>query len=143
MGAVPIFHADVAADGCTFIWQANEAALRRGYLKQLAGQRIDVVLRAHRERRSDRQNKWHWGIAIPLIAHHLGYDKHEHDEVHYALVAECFGVHIDRVTGREIPNVRSSKLSTVQFSELMEWEVRWAATEHGIVIPLPNEAEAA
>ena len=110
---------------------------------QLAGVAVDVVVKKHRNKRSDRQNRWHWGIAVPLIAHELGYDKHEHEDVHYALVAKCFGTHWDDKLKQEIPNVRSSELTTAQFSELMEWEIRWAAQEYGIVVPLPNEAETA
>ena len=76
-----------------------------------------------------------------MIAHELGYDKHEHDDVHYALVAKCFGTHVK--LQQEIPNVRSSHLTTTQFSELMEWEVRFAAQELGVVVPLPNEGALA
>lgn len=142
MGLVPIFHGVVTEDGRLALAEA-EGALRRGYLKGLAGRAVDVVVRPHREHRSDKQNKWHWGVAVPLIAHALGYDKHEHEDVHYALVAKCFGTHIDPILKQELPNVRSSALKTTQFSELMEWEVRWAAQELGIVVPLPNEAEMA
>jgi hypothetical protein len=140
---VPIFHGKVSDDGERLELAENERNLRRGYLRQLAGQPIDVVVRRHRNKRSDRQNRWHWGIAVPLIAQELGYDKHEHEDVHYALVAKCFGTHVDPRLNQEIPNKRSSALSTEEFSQLMEWEVRWAAQEYGLNIPLPNEAEAA
>lgn len=142
MALVPIFHGAVSAEGKLLFDQA-EAGLRHGHLKTLAGRPVDVVVKLHRHHRSTAQNKWHWGIAVPLIAHALGYDKHEHDDVHYALVAKCFGTHFDPILKQEVPNVRSSALKTTEFSELMEWEVRWAASEHGIVIPLPNEAEVA
>lgn len=141
MGLVPIFSADVSEDGERLILNPAERNLRRGHLRKLAGQRVDVVVRKHRNKRSDKQNAWWWSIAVPLIAHELGYDKHEHEELHYALVAKCFGTHVDQRLGLEVPNKRSSALTTVEFSELMEWAVRWAATEHGINVPLPGEAE--
>jgi hypothetical protein len=122
-------------------FEPTERDRRHGWLKSLEGQHVDVVVRAHRERRSDRQNKYWWGIVIPIISHELGYDKHEHDAVHYALVSKCFGVRQDAKLG-EVPNVRSSHLTTVQFTELIDWAVRWAATEYGIEVPLPNEGEA-
>lgn len=142
MALVPVFHGDVSEDGKLALDPAEQPR-RRGYLQTLAGRRVDVVVKIHREKRSDRQNRWWWGIAVPLIAHELGYDKHEHETVHYALVAKCFGTKWDAVMKQEIPNVRSSALTTVQFSELMEWAVRWAATEHGMNVPLPNESEHA
>lgn len=141
MGVVPVFHGDVSEDGRLAL-DPVEQLRRRGYLQTLAGRRVDVVVKVHRETRSDKQNRWWWGIAVPLIAHELGYDKHEHETVHYALVAKCFGTTWDAVMKQEIPNVRSSALTTVQFSELMEWAVRWAATEHGMNVPLPHESEA-
>lgn len=140
MVPVPVFHARVTDDGLRVDFDGIEKPRRQGYLKTLAGQRVDVVVRPHREKRSDRQNRWWWGIAVPLIAHELGYDKHEHEELHYALVALCFGTHHDEKLNMPIPNARSSQLTTTQFSELMEWAVRWAAQEHGIVVPLPGES---
>lgn len=139
MALVPIFHADVDKDGRLELARAEQAR-RRTYLQSLAGRSVDIIVKIHRDRRSDKQNRWWWGIAVPLIAHELGYDKHEHETVHYALVNLCFGTTPDPVMKQDIPNVRSSQLTTVQFSELMEWAVRWAAQEHGIEIPLPGEA---
>jgi hypothetical protein len=140
VGLVPIFTGSVTDEG---VLQLNpaEQGLRRGHLRKLAGKRVDVVVRMHRNQRSQRQNRWHWGIAVPLIAQELGYDKHEHEDVHYALVNRCFGMHHDPRLQQDVPNKRSSDLTTAEFSELMEWEVRFAATELGIVIPLPNEGE--
>ena len=136
----PVFHATVSEDGEHVVFDVSERLLREGYRRKLAGQRIDVIMRKHQRRRSVKQNKWHWGIAVPLIAHELGYDKHEHDDVHYALVAKCFGTHFDARLKQELPNKRSSTLTTAEMSELMDWEVRFAAQEWGIVVPLPNEA---
>lgn len=140
---IPVFHAAVDDDG-RVLFDEDERPMRQNYLQQvLAGKRVDVLLKVHREQRSLDQNAWHWGVAIPVIANALGYDKHEHDDLHYALVAKCFGTHLDEKLRQEVPNVRSSSLTTAQFSELMEWEVRWAATEYGIIVPLPNESEPA
>lgn len=143
MSLIPVFHAVVTDDGLRLEFEPAEKRLRAQWLLTLSGQAVDVVVRKHRRQRSDRQNRWWWGIAVPLIAADLGYDRHEHEQVHYALVAKCFGTHADAKLGVEVPNVRSSTLTTTEFSELMEWAVRWAATERGIVLPLPDDAEAA
>lgn len=140
---VPIFNGHVSDDGERIVFAEQERGIRRGYLRQLAGKAVDVIVRPHRRRRSDRQNRWWWGIAVPLIAHELGYDRHEHEDVHYALVAKCFGTHVDERLKQEVPNKRSSALSTEDFSTLMEWGVRFAAQDLGIVVPLPGEAEFA
>lgn len=142
MSLVPVFTGEVTEDG-RLLLAADERERRQGYLRRLAGKSVDVVVKAHKNTRSLQQNSWHWGVAVPLIAQELGYDKHDHDRLHYALVDKCFGTTFDKVLKQDVPNVRSSHLTTAQFSELMEWEVRWAATELNIVIPLPDEAEVA
>lgn len=105
----------------------------------LVGKNVVVTVEAQKETRSLRQNAWIWGVAYPLIAEAAGYDRHEHDELHYALVAKCFGVHEDERLGVAVPNARSSKLTTADFSEYMEWLVRFAAQMWGCVVPLPDD----
>ncbi len=138
----PVFHGTVSEDGRMHL-DAAEARMRENCLRRLAGKRVEVVVRLRRQKRSLDQNAWWWGVCLPVIADALGYDRHEHGALHYALVETCFGSTFDARIGRDVPNARSSELTTAQFSELMEWAVRWAATEHGIVVPLPNESEAA
>lgn len=110
--------------------------------RALAGCTVEIVLRKPKSKRSLDQNQWWWGVAVPLIAEELGYDRHEYEAVHYALVSKCFGVRQDAKLG-EVPNKRSSQLTIAEFSELMEWAVRFAATEIGIALPMPGETEAA
>lgn len=144
MAVVPVFHGVVSDDGAVLQFDASEQPLRRGYLRKLAGKRVDVTVRVHRSKRSDAQNRWHWGVAIPLIAAELGYDKHEHERLHYALVDKCFGTTWDEKLQVHAPNVlHSAELPTDKFSEFMEWEVRFAAQELGIEVPLPDGCRAA
>jgi hypothetical protein len=110
-------------------------------LKKLASKRIEVVLRKPRSKRSLAANAWWWGVAVPMIAEELGYDRHEYEQVHYALVVKCFGTTHDERLKAEVPAARSSKLSTKEFAELMDWVVRFAAEEWGLILPLPSEVE--
>ena len=112
------------------------------WLLTLAGKAVEVVVKEKRNKRSSDQNAWHWAVAVPLIAEAMGHDRDEYEMVHYALVAECFGTTKDERTGLDVPNARSSKLNTKQFSELMEWEVRFAAIKLGLYIPMPDEVAA-
>ena len=137
---VPVFQCRVSDDG-RLVMATDEQARRDAYLRSLAGKPVDVTIKAHRSTRSLQQNAWWWAVAVPMIADSLGYDKHEHDLVHYALVDKCFGTTWSERLHAHVPNVRSSLSTTDQFSELMEWAVRWAAINLSIVIPLPNEVE--
>lgn len=113
----------------------------REHLVRLVDRRVEVVVRRERSKRSLAQNAWVWGCAYPLLAETLGYDRDEHEMLHYALVAKWGGKHFDERLRVDVPNKRSSKLSTTEFSDYMEWLVRFAAKEFGCVIPLPDEAE--
>lgn len=116
----------------------------RGYVERFKGQNVQLVLKKRENQRSVDQNAWIWGVAYPVIADALGYDMHEHEDLHYALVAKCFGEHFDKRVGAMLPNRRSSKLSTKEFSEYMEWLVRFGAEScGGVYVPLPGESEAA
>jgi len=120
-----------------------EAEFRR-YIKALPDQPIQLVLQRRKSQRSLDQNAWAFGVAYPIIAEALGYDAHEIDDLHYALVAKWGGEHFDTRLGAMLPNKRSSKLSTTEYSEYMEWLVRYAAQElGGILVPLPGESVCA
>lgn len=112
------------------------------HLATLAGKPIVVTIAEKKDQRSLDQNAWVWGVAYPLLADTLGYDRDEIEDMHYALVAKCFGTHVDERLGAEVPNARSSKLNTKEFSDYMEWLVRFSAKEFNCVIPLPDEATA-
>jgi len=114
------------------------------YVQTLKSQTVQVTVKKRGTQRSLDQNAWAWGVAYPIIAEEIGYDRHEHDELHYALVAKCFGEHFDKRVGAMVPNKRSSKLTTKEFSEYMDWLVRFAATDlGGILVPLPGESVSA
>lgn len=143
MAIVPVFHGTVGDDG-KLILEALEKDRRRAYLQTLKGKPVDVVVKVHRNRRSDKQNAWLWGVAYPVIAEALGYDNDEHEMLHYGLWDLCFGTKLDQRLGREVSNVPRSSLSdTETFSKYMEWLPRWGAQQTpAIYIPLPGEAES-
>lgn len=142
MTPTPLFTGQVSEMGVLTLEQA-ETESRRRYLKSLAGQPVEVIIRRRRARRSLDQNAYLWGVAYPVLAEALGYDHHEHELLHYALLSECFGSVYDPRSGITAPARTSSQLTTKEFSNYMEWLVRWAVTEHGCRVPLPGEAEAA
>lgn len=117
--------------------------------KQFRGREVEVSVQARSKVRSVRQNAWLWGCALPIIAEHCGYDEHEHERLHYDLLAVRFGTMavspiMPGAPPRIVPQRTSSQLSTREFADYMEWLVRYAADpqnfpEHGIVIPLPDE----
>jgi hypothetical protein len=142
---VPVFPARVDAVGTLQISDTQKQQIRR-WTKTLKGHDVEVVIRKKEKRRSLGQNAWHWAVAVPRItaaAEMDPNDPHDCELVHYGLVAKCFGTTFNEKLGLELPNQRSSKLTTEQFSYLMEWEARFAAEEYGIYLEMPDEIRGA
>lgn len=131
----PQFHGEVKRGR----WIFDKRPILDRLLASLEGKRIVVTVKQDRKRRSTRQNAWWWGVCITEIAEHLGYDAHEHEALHYALVQEWGGSHAEEKTGLLMPNKHSSQLATDEFSDLMDWAVRFAAEKWGMFILLPSD----
>src|SRR5690606_26814880 len=114
------------------------------WLQRFRGHEVVVTVQRKTRKRSLEQNAWLWGVALPLIAEHLGYDRHELDDLHYDLLSVRFGTKAvaPRVPGappRIVPSRTSADMTTTEFSDYMDWLVRYAAQEFGVVIPLPDD----
>jgi hypothetical protein len=104
------------------------------WISHLNGKSVQVVIRRYRKGRSLAQNRWYWGVIVPLMADHCGYDDEEmHSALRMRFLMKYEGL---------VPTIRSTTdLSTVEFSEYCEKCIRLGA-EMGIVIPTPDEAES-
>ena len=104
------------------------------------GEEIELEIRRRRTKRSDQQNKLLWALLTPW-AHFLGY---EPTELKDELLGLLWGYeeHVSKLTGEvvRVPDKgRSSKLTTAEFSELIDFMAIKAA-ETGYVMDLPSEA---
>lgn len=87
--------------------------------------------------RSLRQNRAYFGIAVKIIAEHLGYDT---EDMHKALAGEFLGYNEVKIKGRTVLIPKSTKsLSTKEFMAYAERIQRWAIQEYKINVPSPNE----
>jgi|SRR6185369_2600960 len=118
------------------------------FLGTVRGSELTVTVEKKSRKRSVVQNAWLWGVAYPLIAESIGYDHHEHEHLHYDLLAVRFGTKavtplVDGAPPRIVPKQTSAGLTTKEFSEYMEWLVRFAAEKFSVVLPLPDEKREA
>lgn len=111
--------------------------LRSFVLSALPGREIRVEVCEYRKRRSDDQNKALWGLAYKLLHEATGHDV---DDLHAFFLGEFFGWETIDVLGqkRRVPIKRSSKLTTVEFSEFFSFIQQRAAETVGIYIPDPD-----
>lgn len=131
-----ILHARVDSNG-QFEWLITETQSRWAYFSTLAGKRVDVLIRPHREQRTTRQNRYLWGVVYALIAEHCGY---EVDELHEALAMKFLRIEDDPLTGSP-RRKRTPKTNTAEFAAYLDQCIRFAA-ELGVVVPDPETVEA-
>lgn len=107
-------------------------------LKRLAGQRVEVVIRKPKSKRSlDMNAYWHkWPFR--LIADEVG-DSIE--GVKYDLMGEFFGWVPGPVSGKLIPaKVHTSDMTKEESARFVDWLIPFGLQKFGVVIPLPGEA---
>lgn len=110
------------------------------HLTNLEGHRIELIVERRRQKRSLPQNCFYFGVVIPLLAAHCGYDDLE--EMH-AILKEKFPVGADLAAYIEayvkMEKVESSAdFLKEQFQFYIE-RIQRLAAELGIYIPDPRE----
>lgn len=104
-----------------------------------------AVLKVERptKKRSNQQNRFVHGCALPIFMEHFGYDRQDmrNDEIvrqvkHY-LCGLFFGTETNKV-GEKVPRLTTSQADTAQMTEFIDWLPRYGA-EIGVRVPLPND----
>lgn len=106
-------------------------------LKELRGKHLISVEKA-RQSRSLAQNKYYWGVIVPMLASEFGYYK---DEMHEVLRRKFISYTKENpFTGETEMFARSTtKLNTIDMEIYLECIRAWALSEFSIYLPLPNE----
>jgi hypothetical protein len=90
--------------------------------------------------RSQKQNKYWWGVCLALVSEHTGYTPEEMHEVAKAKFlpkSMAFADGNGEVRDELVLGGTTTRLDTVQFGEFIEQFRQWAATL-GVVIPDPS-----
>ena len=109
----------------------------QGYLDKLSGA-VEVIVKPYKANRSDNQNRYYWGVVVPMIADETGYTK---DEMHEILRGLFLGDTVN-VYGKEVKISRSTaSLKTSEFEEYLEKCRGWASETLSCYVPVPNEVD--
>lgn len=104
-----------------------------------------VSIKKHIKKRSDRQNRWYWGVAVPTVQNGIKeqsgllYDK----ETIHALILNAVGaitMETTMIMGMNVIKVnqkRTSEMSTVEFNQFKEQVQLHFGEKMGINIPEP------
>lgn len=109
------------------------------YIRQFDGQRVQIKVDQYKDTRSERQNRYYWGVVIKIFADYFGM---EPMEAHEALKWEHLRKRIKDRSGVERYTIKSTAaMKTNEFEDYMAFLRRWGATEFQLDIPEPNEAK--
>ena len=130
----------VSADGDI---QFADRALWLKTLSKFRGRPAEMILRTPKKKRTDPQNRYHFGVVIARGAEQLGYD--DPYELHEALAMKFLREDPDPITGsprrRHTPDTDTVEFSTFTM-QCRDFLMRFCSEQgHEFYIPLPNEVE--
>lgn len=135
---IPIWSGVVSADGKLHL---DARGLFASYIKKLANQPVQLVLKKLARPKSQSQLGYLWGVLYPIFAEYMGHLDYEMDAVHDACMREVLGL-------KEEPNplklrVSLKDLTHEQVSDYISDLRYWMLDKHGCVTPDAENAEPA
>lgn len=121
---------------------------RKGFDKEVAifkGKDVEVIVKRKRSQRSNGQNRYFHGVAIPIIKHRLielGYEEAYSTEwVKDFVKCACLKVEIvNKQTGEVMEALgKTSHLTKSEFAEMVDRLERFCADKLDLQLPMPNE----
>lgn len=112
---------------------ADRATLH-AMLRALEGKRAAITIKPFRAARSSKANRYYWGVVVPTLAEHCGYDV---QEMHEVLALRFLRIEDCPVTGMP-RRKRTPRTDSKEFGEYVDACIRLAADE-GLVIPATHE----
>ena len=102
---------------------------------------VRVTVRRAARRRSDHQNRYYWGVVLPILSQGLSDTQgHEIDiDLAHEFVKRKFWAETGRVVNGYYVGFTTTTATTAEWEEKMENIRRWAIEFLNINIPEPNE----
>ena len=138
---VPIFEGDIVNKKLK-LFDHEKKAIALWATTFPNGTKVDITIRKHKEKRSNDQNRYYFGVVIPILADYFGHDSVE--SMHEDLKLE-FNPVPSKIDTTKIIGGSTTKLSTEEFFSKEDSYVnricRWSAEKYGLYIPPPKKAE--
>lgn len=105
-------------------------------LKGLKGKQ-NIKIQKHRNKRSNKQNKYYWGIVIAYISNETGFtDKEVHELLKFKFLQTS---KVSKQGSVETFIQSTTELDTLEAEEYLDKIRIWALNFLNLPIPLPNE----
>jgi len=138
---IPIFEGDVVNKKLK-LFDHEKQAIKRWVATFKDGTKLDITIRKHKSKRSNEQNRYYFGVVLPILADYFGHDNVE--DLH-----EDLKLKFNPIESKLNPDTKiggtTTKMSTEEFysgeTSYVERICRWAAMEYSIYVPPPKKAE--
>ena len=137
------FSGTVDKDGQIVI---NNLERVRGLLSQYEDKEIQINLKKADKRRSSKQNRWYWGVAIKAIQEELlrmEGEPYEKEDIHHYILNHIVKAKFrsKEVMGRVVTysETKSTSAMTTEEFNLFKFQMQVHFAEKGIDVPDPNE----
>src|SRR3990167_10526909 len=107
----------------------------------MKGHAVEIVIRKKRRTRTDKQNRYYWGVVIAEIASCAGYRKADAYQLHDALAFKFLALPNCPITGSP-RRQRTPDTDTEEFGVYLDQVIQWAAETWGVVIPEAHAVES-
>lgn len=113
-------------------------------VKHFEGKDVIVTIERKRNKRSDNQNRYYWGVVVPLVADGIKNtwgDPVSHETAHELLKSQfLFWEKVSEYSGEIMRLPKSTtECTTTELEEYMEQCRQFAFEWFGVTIPMPNE----
>jgi hypothetical protein len=129
----------VDANGVLHVDPPVKAALA-AFARNFKNTPVELVLRRTRTKRSDKQNRYYWGVVIAEIASCAGYRRADAYQLHDGLAFKFLSLSPCPITGSP-RRMRTPETDTSEFSAYVDQVIQWAAETWGVVIPDAQSSE--
>lgn len=112
-------------------------------LRSLKGKQ-EITVKLHRNTRSNRQNRYLFGVVYPNLAAgilEMWGESIDTETLHYEMKREFLSTPVVNEHGEEVMRRirKSSRIDTKAFGEFSEKIIRYAGEKFGVTIPSPYE----
>lgn len=107
----------------------------KGMVQMFDDAKVRIILEKVRGTRTNRQNRYYWGVVLELIAHHTGYLP---EDVHEIMKSKFLRTKKVWRTGEITVLKSTAELTSDEFTQYIE-QVRVEAGEMEIEIPDPDK----
>lgn len=127
------------------VLKRNKTLIKQA-IESFDGKTIVITIEKAKNTRSNQQNRFYWGVVIPIIQQGLKDATGEFrsaESIHYGILLPLFAPTNEIVntdTGQVLTEkISSSEMTTSQFMDFVVSVQQWAAEFLGVDVPNPNE----